>query len=340
MPNKAFVKLKLFKLLVFLFIRIEMKEVGKYQVKCPDCGSTDYWSDKDRGEAGCSKCGRVFDDEYTKLIIGMNQGPEWRAFTQQEKDSRSRVGTPTSYSVYDKGLSTAISRVDRDAHGRKLPLSTRLQMWRLKKWHIRSRAHTSVDRNLAQAMTELDRLSDRLYIPAPIKEKAAVVYRKALEKGTVRGRSIAGIAAASMHYACRATGTPRSLKEIAEASLVDKGVVARYYRVLLRELDDIPMPNPDLLTYASKIAERAGVSGPTQGIAFRILNEVKKKHIHHGKDPSGLVVAALYIACLQNNEKKIQKDLAEVAGVTEVTLRNRFKEIKRKLGLKIPDLRS
>jgi transcription initiation factor TFIIB len=145
----------------------------------------------------------------------MNNGPEWRAFTLEEKVSRSRVGIPASYSVYDKGLSTAIGRVDRDAFGRKLPLSTRLQMWRLRKWQIRSRVHSSVDRNLAQAMAELDRLSDKSYIPAPVKEKAAVIYRKALDKGLVRGRSIAAIIAASLYAACRTTGTPRTLREIA-----------------------------------------------------------------------------------------------------------------------------
>ena len=128
----------------------------------------------------------------------LDKGPEWRAFTQEEKTSRSRVGMPTSYSIHDKGLSTTISQVDRDAFGRKLPLSTRLQMWRLRKWQIRSRVHSSNDRNLAQAMAELERLSSKVSISPPIKEKAAVIYRKALDKTLVRGRSINSIAAAAL----------------------------------------------------------------------------------------------------------------------------------------------
>jgi transcription initiation factor TFIIB len=152
---------------------------------------------------------------------------------------------PASYSVYDKGLSTTIDRVNRDAFGRKLPLSTRLQMWRLRKWQIRSRVHSSIDRNLAQAMRELNRLSDKTYIPRPVKEKAAVIYRKALDKNLVRGRSIAAIAAAALYVACRGSETPRTLHEIAEASLVDKKDVARCYRLLLRELDmQMPIANP------------------------------------------------------------------------------------------------
>jgi len=183
---------------------------------------------------------------------------------------------PTSYSVYDKGLSTTMGRVDRDAFGRKLPLETRLQMWRLRKWQIRSRVHSSIDRNLAQAMAELDRLSDKVSAPGPIKEKAAVIYRKALDKGLVRGRSIAAIAAAFLYAAFRTTGTPRNLREISETSLVGRKDVARCYRLLLRELY-IHMPIADPVTYISKIGEKAGISGQTQGFALNILREAKKE---------------------------------------------------------------
>jgi transcription initiation factor TFIIB len=296
--------------------------------KCPECGSANLIHDYDTGETVCGDCGLVLYEQM------MDKGPEWRTFTQEEKASRSRVGMPTSYSVHDKGLSTAIGQIDRDAFGRKLPLSTRLLMWRLRKWQIRSRAHSSVDRNLAQAMAELDRLSDKVYIPRPIKEKAAVIYRKALDKSLVRGRSIAAITAAAAYAACRGSETPRALHEIAEASLVDKKDVARCYRLLLRELD-MHMPIAHPLTYVSKIAERTGISGKTQGIAIRILREARKKRAAAGKDPMGLAAAALYIACLQNNEKKTQKDIAEAAGVTEVTVRNRYKTLKRQLKLEL-----
>jgi transcription initiation factor TFIIB len=298
--------------------------------RCPECSSKNVIHDYDTGETVCGDCGLVINEQM------MDKGPEWRAFTQEEKASRSRVGVPTSYSVHDKGLSTAISQIDRDAFGRKLPLRTRLQMWRLRKWQIRSRVHSSIDRNLAQAMAELDRLSDKVYIPSPIKEKAAIIYRKALDKGLVRGRSIAAIAAAALYAACRGSGTPRTLREIAEASLVEKKDVARCYRLLLRELD-VQMPIADPLTYISKIAERTGISGRTQGFAIHILREAKSRRAAAGKDPMGLAAAALYIACLQNNEKKTQKDIAEAAGVTEVTVRNRYKSLKKQLSLKVPD---
>jgi transcription initiation factor TFIIB len=298
--------------------------------KCPECASKNLVHDYDTGETICGDCGLVLYEQM------MDKGPEWRAFTAEEKTSRSRVGLPALYSVHDKGLSTAISQVDRDAFGRKLPLATRLQMWRLRKWQIRSRVHSSVDRNLAQAMGELERLSSNIGISAPIKEKAAVIYRKALDKGLVRGRSINAISAASLYAACRGSGIPRTLREIAEASLVEKKDVARCYRLLLHELD-VHMPVADPLTYVSKIAEKNGISGKTTGAAIAILREARLKRFASGKDPMGLAAAALYIACLQNTERKTQKDIAEAAGVTEVTVRNRYKALARQLKLVLPD---
>jgi transcription initiation factor TFIIB len=310
------------------------KEVPKIHQRlaevCPECTSKNLVHDYDSGETICGDCGLVL---YEQML---DKGPEWRAFTIQEKASRSRVGMPTSYSIHDKGLSTSISQIDRDAFGRKLPQSTRLQMWRLRKWQIRSRVHSSTDRNLAQAMAELERLSSKVSTSPPIREKAAVIYRKALDKGLVRGRSINAIAAAALYAACRKSGSPKALREISEASLVDKKDVARCYRLLLKELD-FHMPISDPLSYVSKIAEKNRVSGRTQGTAIGILRVARQKRFSAGKDPMGMAAAAIYIACLQNDEKITQKDIAEAAGVTEVTVRNRYKSLKKQLKLEIPE---
>jgi transcription initiation factor TFIIB len=188
-------------------------------------------------------------------------------------------------------------------------------------------------------MSELDRLAGKVNISPPIKEKAAVVYRKALDKGLVRGRSISAIAAAALYVACRKSGTSRTLREIAEASLVNKKDVARCYRLLLQELN-FHMPIADPLTYVSKIAEKNGITGKTQGTAIQILREARLKRFAAGKDPMGMAAAALYIACLQNGERITQKDIAEASGVTEVTVRNRYKALKKQLNLEIPDQRA
>lgn len=305
---------------------LKQKDAGK----CVQCGGSSFVHDHDSGETVCVSCGLVVSDS------AVSQEPEWRAFTPQEEESRSRVGMPMSYSSFDKGLSTMIDRVDRDALGRKVPYSSRPQIWRLRKWQARSRAHASVDRNLAQAMTELDRLSDKLGIRGSIKENAAMIYRKALAEGLVRGRTIAGIMSASLYAACRNSETPRSLREISAASLVDREVVARCYRLLLNCLN-IRMPISSPVTYVSKIANTAHISSQCQGLALKILREARVKRVASGKDPMGLAAAALYIACLQIKEKKTQKDIAEAAGVTEVTVRNRYKGLNRQLDLALPD---
>ncbi len=299
---------------------------------CPECTSKNLIHDYDTGETVCGTCGLVL---YGRML---NSNPEWRAFTREEKASRSRVGSPASFSVHDKGLSTTISLVDRDSFGRKLPMATRLLMWRLRKWQIRSRVHSSTDRNLSQAMSELDRLTGKVYVSRSIKEKAAVIYRKALDKSLVRGRSINAIAAAALYAACRENGTPRTLREISEASLVNRKDVSRCYRLLWQELD-ARMPVADPLTFVSKIAEKNGISGKVQGVATGMLIEAKRKRVTSGKDPMGLAAAALYIACLQYNERTTQKDIAEAAGVTEVTIRNRYKALKNELNLKLHDPR-
>ncbi len=305
------------------------RKIGKV-TNCPECGGASLVEDYDLGEIICHSCGLVLSEH------ALNQGPEWRAFTKEEKDQRGRVGLPTSFSIHDKGLSTVIDRVNRDASGRQLPFATRLEMLRLRKWQIRTRVHSSADRNLAQAMAELDRLTDVLHIPASIKESAAMVYRKALSNSLVRGRSIAAVAAASLYAACRISETPRTLKDVSAASRIRKKDVARCYRLLVRELN-LRMPVMDPVKCISKIATGVEISMPTQQRAIRIINEAKKKGIVTGKDPMGLAAASLYVACVLEGEKKTQKEIADVANVTEVTVRNRYKGLKEALNVTFAD---
>jgi transcription initiation factor TFIIB len=306
---------------------VDRLRIGQRRVSsCPECGSPSLIEDYEQGEVICQDCGLVISEH------SLNQGPEWRAFTKEEKDERGRVGIPTSFSIHDKGLSTVIERVNRDAYGRQLPLSTKLEMLRLRKWQMRTRVHSSEDRNLAQAMAEMDRLADKLHIPPSLKERAAVLYRKALESGLVRGRSISGIAAASLYAACRLSETPRTLKDMAEASRMRKKDIARCYRLLLRELD-LKMPVEDPVRCVSKIASRAGIDMRTQRRAIETINMAKERGVVAGKDPMGLAAAAIYVACVLEGEKKTQKEIAEVANVTEVTVRNRYKGLKDALGI-------
>jgi transcription initiation factor TFIIB len=292
---------------------------------CPECESKNLVRDIKMGEIICGLCGLVIQENTVHL------GAEWRSFTPQERMSKARTGAPTKYSDHAKGLST-LFRVDRDAFGRPLSPKVKKQMWRLRRWHIRSSFHASRDRNLSHAMNELQRLSEKLHIPSSVQEMASVIYRKALKKDLVRGRSIAAIVAGSLYTACRFTKTSRTLKEISETSLRNQKEIAAAYRLIVRTLK-MKMPIDDPMNYVTKIAEKAKVSSDVEGLALKIIRSAQSKLATMGKDPSGLAASALYIASKLKKEKVSQTKLAKAADTTEVTIRNRRKELEKRLDL-------
>jgi transcription initiation factor TFIIB len=292
--------------------------------KCTRCGKGPIVIDSSGGEMNCSNCGFVVVDKIEE------EGPEWRAFSKEEKDDRARTGVPSSLAMHDMGLATVIGAEDRDAAGRSLPASMKAAIERLRTWDGRSQVHEPVDRNLRQAFSELDRLADKLNLSDAVIEKAAYIYRKALEKGLVRGRSISALIAASLYAACRDTETPRTLKDVAAACNIKKKDIARCYRLLLREMN-MRMPVVDPTKCVSRIASKAGLSEKTKRSALVILHKAEATRTSAGKDPMGLAAAALYVACVMEGESKTQKDVAEAAGVTEVTIRNRYKGLKAAL---------
>ncbi len=295
-------------------------------VGCPECGSTNLVVDSDMGEYVCGGCGLVIEENIP------SHEAEWRAFTPQERDSRARTGNPTDYSHYDKGLSTVI-RVEKDAFGRSLSPKVKQQMWRLKRWQTRSKVHASQSRNLMLAMSELQRLSDILNIPSSVQDMAAIVYRKTLNQGLVRGRSISGMVAGALYAAIRFSKLPRTLKEIAEASQRTQKEIARSYSVIVRNLD-MRMPVDDPTYYVTKVAEKAKVSSDVEGLAIKLIKEAKRNYATTGKDPSGLAAAILYLSARMLKEKVTQARLAKAANVTEVTVRNRKRDLMKSLNLR------
>jgi transcription initiation factor TFIIB len=295
-------------------------------VRCPECRSTNLIIDSDMGEYVCRRCGLVIEEDIP------SHEAEWRAFNSQERDARARAGTPTNYSHYDKGLSTVI-RVERDAMGRPLSPKVKQQMWRLRRWQTRSKVHASQSRNLMLAMSELQRLSEILYMPSSVHDMAAIIYRKALNEGLVRGRSIGGMVAGALYAAVRFTKVPRTLKEISEASQRTQKEIARSYSVIVRNLD-MKMPIDDPTYYVTKIAEKAKVSSDVEGLAIKLIKEAKKNYATTGKDPSGLAAAILYLSARMLKEKVTQAQLAKAANVTEVTVRNRKRDLMKSLDLK------
>jgi transcription initiation factor TFIIB len=302
-----------------------VKTVAKKD-RCPRCGKGSVVTDTNTGENFCGKCGFVLNEE------NVESGPEWRSFSKEEGENRTRTGTPTSLAMHDMGLATIIGQADKDATGKPLSSTMRSTIERLRTWDSRSQVHEPVDRNFRQAFSELDRLKDKLAVGDAVIEKAAYIYRKALEKGLVRGRSISALIASALYAACRDTQTPRTLKDIGNASNIKRKDIARCYRLLLRELS-LKMPVVDPIKCVARIASKAELSEKTKREAARILKTAEENKISAGKDPMGLAAAALYVACVTNGENKTQRDVAEAAGVTEVTIRNRYKGLKIALNL-------
>jgi transcription initiation factor TFIIB len=283
-------------------------------------------TDNPRGEVYCSSCGFVTMENV------IESGPEWRSFSGDEKDDRNRAGLPTSVAMHDMGLATIIGGENKDAAGRALSGAMKSSVERMRTWDRRSQVHESQDRNLKQAFSELRRLSEKLAVSEAVTERAAYIYRKALDMNLVRGRSITAILAASLYAACRDREVPRTLKDVSAAGFIKKKDLARSYRLLLKEMD-IQMPVVDPMKCMSKIASRANVSGKTQKRAREILMRAEKARISAGKDPMGISASALYVACILEGENMTQRDIADAAGVTEVTIRNRYKGLRLALGI-------
>ena len=211
-------------------------------------------------------------------------------------------------------------------------MATRTRMRRLKIWDSRSQAYTPTDRSLQQAFFQLDVLKDKLGLSGVVVEKSAYVYRKAQAKMLVRGRTISGVLAAAIYIACREMGAPRTLKDIATACNVKRKELSKDYRMLHSRLD-LKIPQIEPMKCIAKVANIAKLGERTKRQAAEIMSNVTKKEISAGKDPMGLAAAALYLSCVMNGENKTQKDVAQAAGVTEVTIRNRYKGLKESLKL-------
>jgi len=273
--------------------------------------------DANRGEYICTETGEVLEDKV------VDQGPEWRAYTEEENRERSRAGI-ISLAVHDMGLSTYMDTRAKD----------RIKAMRLRKLQIRSRVGTSEQRNLVKAMTILERIIDNLGLPKAVKEEAAIIYRKALEKKLIKGRSIEEVVAASVYAACRKMNIPTTLDEISKATSANKKEIGKAYRLLLRE-DVTEVPASDPKYYVIKIASLLGLSGKVMTAATEIVERAKKAGITSGKDPASIAAAAVYIAANINGERRSQREISEVSGVTQVTIRNRYREIARELGIDI-----
>jgi transcription initiation factor TFIIB len=305
---------------------MQKKNIEEHIVMCPECGSAHLIRDYERGELICQDCGLVIDDSY------IDQGPEWRAFDAEQDDKRARTGAPINYLTHDKGLATEISWSNKDSYGKRIPHRNRAQIYRVRKWHQRIRVSNSAERNLSVALQEMKNITIKMKLPKDVEETAAVIYRKAVFKNLIRGRSIESIVAASIYAACRLVDMPRTLEEVSKDSEINKKKIGRAYRHLTKELSLNLKPTVPS-SYITQFCNRLNLDKNVVSEAEEIVRRASEMGLISGKGPTGVAAAAIYIASTTLDQQKTQKEIAEVAGVTEVTIRNRYKEISRSLNI-------
>jgi transcription initiation factor TFIIB len=306
----------------------KFSEFEKATVECPECGSHILVHDYERAELVCNECGLVVDADF------IDHGPEWIAYDEEQRMKRSRVGAPMTYTVHDKGLSTLIDWRNRDSQGKPISSLARAQLYHLRKWQRRIRLSNATERNLAFALSELARMDSALGLSRNVRETAAFVYRKAVEKSLIRGRSIEGVAAAALYSACRQCSVPRTLDEIGEVSRVSRKEIGKTYRFISRELGLKLIPISPI-DYVPRFCSALNLHGEVQSKTVEILRQASEKGLTDGRGPTGMVAAAIYIATILCSDRRTQSKIAKVAGITEVTIRNRYKELAEGMDIEI-----
>jgi len=290
-------------------------ELKDYLNLCPECEGKTI-SIQEKGEVVCSSCGLVISERSLDVS---HSGK--RAFTKQEKERRERTGSPISILLPDMGLSTVI-----DKSSIKNP-----DLKRAAKWNSRM---TWDKRNMLIATTELKRIGSNLNLPDHVKKSAIRLYIEAFKKKLLRGRSINGMVAACLYFACRDKKIPRTLQEILDQTAVNAKNVRRCYRTIIREMN-LKAPSTDPVSLIPKFVTELGLSVEAEKATIKVLQLFTSKFSTSGKDPKGLCAGALYLVCKKMEKRISQKEIANIVGVTEVTLRSRYKDLVLKLNIRI-----
>lgn len=292
------------------------------KIRCPVCGS-DRVIRSSTGSLVCSVCGTVIEDRP------IDMGPEWRAFTPEEVAERARAGPAVrATSIASSMLTTAIEVPKSDVKTSQL-------LKKLERLQKRVFIYTSKERAIISALAEAERIATMLGLPKSLVDDALKLFEKAYEENLLAGRNVKVVVSACLYLACRLRGIARTLDEFVQASGEAWSSVAEVCRLLVRRLN-IRLPLSDPKLFVDRICQQLGLSGKVIIDAKKIIDEAKKNRITAGKDPAGLAAAAVYIACLLNGEVRTQKEIARAAGVTEVTIRNRYRELVNRLGIQLP----
>ena len=299
-------------------------------IQCEMCDPSEskMITDVESGEIICNRCGIVVvrDLEDTKKI--------WHKAEDNVSDTRN--GNTSSLTLYDQGLTTKIGNTNRDASGNVINSMMMARLNRMKNLDKRSQINKSA-RNLGRAFRQLDSLKDKLALSNAVIEKTAYIYRKVQEAGLVRGRKVNTVLGASLYVACREFEIPRTLREISAVNNEKYRETSRVYRQIVLYLGK-QVPRINLFRYVEKVGKKAKLEEKNIRQALRLMKKVQETGLSAGKEPMGIVGAVIYLSLPKSDENIRQRIItqaiiADAAGVSEVTIRNVYKEIEKKLSL-------
>jgi transcription initiation factor TFIIB len=295
--------------------------------RCTACNSS-VVDDTENGERICSGCGIVMEERVE------DHGPEAKSSSLEDKMKLARATGQTTYAQHDLGIATEISIGSTDFSGKKINAETANQMHRLGKWQQRVRVSSSRDRRLSNVLGRVSEICQSCSLPKNVTETASIIYRSLDGKNIqVKGKSVLSISAAVVYMACKQCDVIRSLEEILKEVCHPRDVksktklASRYYRTLVIELDTVTTPIITMDKYISKIANMTNTDTRIERLSLEIAEKTKDRNIADGKAPNGIAAAYLYIASILLGQSVLQRDISSVSGVTEVTIRNRCKEI-------------
>ncbi|GFN42368.1 MAG: transcription initiation factor B [Marine Group I thaumarchaeote] len=301
---------------------------------CPECQSS-LIDDVQNGEIICSGCGVVVADQMA------DHGPESKGSSLEEKMKLARATGQTTYSQHDLGITTEISMSTKDFSGKSINTEIANQMHNLRKWQQRVRVSSPRERRLANVLAKIGEACNSLSLTKNVLETASMIYRNLDDKMDVKGKSVASISAATIYMACKQCDIVRSLDEICQGLCAQKEVkakvklAARYYRTMVMEMGSFTAPIITIDKYISKFANLSKTDVRVERLALEIAEKTKDNNIADGKAPNGIAAAYLYVASVLLGQNVLQRDVSSIAGVTEVTIRNRCKEILTSYQLKV-----
>ena len=285
---------------------------------CDSCVITDY----ERGETFCGGCGEIISESIPDVMY------EGRGFSGDDYTTHMRTGPATSLVMHDRGLSTMIGS-NHDSTGQAIV--SRSKFNRLRTWDQRSKSRSST--SMRRAFVIMNSITAKLTLPYNVVERAAYIYRKAIAAGLTKGRTITSLAAVSLYVACRETGTPRTMDDLATTANIEKRVLYRDMRRLLAKLDLNP-GQYDISSFVVKISNNLNLSERIKRDALDILRRSEEVMVTAGKNPMAMASASIYISCIDSEVQISQRVLSKQAGISDVTVRNSVSAIRDALKLK------